>query len=252
MDSATPGLTGKIAIVTGAGSGIGHAIAGRLRELGVTVVGADITFPQGTASTTEMHLDVGVAESVHHLVEQVTGAYGRIDHLVHAAGVGLSAPFLDTSLESFDRIIGINLRGSFMLGQACARAMRATKSQGSIVNIASVSGMRGNSGRAAYGASKGGLITLSQVMALELAPLGIRVNVIAPGPIESPLTARMYTPNHRQAWLDHVPAGRFGTACEVAHAAAFLCSEAAAYITGHVLAVDGGFLATGLHEKPAA
>jgi NAD(P)-dependent dehydrogenase (short-subunit alcohol dehydrogenase family) len=119
---------------------------------------------------------------------------------------------------------------------------------GAIVNIASVSGLRGSVGRAAYGASKGGVITLSQVMAVELAPLGIRVNVIAPGPIDTPLVQRLHDNEVRDAYHRLVPMARYGTPAEIAGAALYLCGPDAAYITGHVLAVDGGFLAAGLRR----
>ncbi|MDE2327968.1 MAG: SDR family oxidoreductase, partial [Rhodospirillales bacterium] len=151
--------------------------------------------------------------------------------------------------ELFDRIIAINLRGTFLVAQAAARAMVA-QGGGAIVNIASVSGMRGNVGRTAYGASKGGVVIMSQVMAVELATAGVRVNVIAPGPVDTPLVARMHDAEIRRIWTDAVPMRRYATPEEIAGAAAFLCSEDAGYVTGHVLAVDGGFLGTGVQRRP--
>jgi NAD(P)-dependent dehydrogenase (short-subunit alcohol dehydrogenase family) len=177
------------------------------------------------------------------VVAATLSAHGRLDCLVNSAGIGADVPFLQTSAEKFDRIIAVNLRGTFLIGQACARVMGAG---GAIVNIASVSGLRGNTGRAAYGASKGGVITLTQVMACELAELGIRVNAIAPGPVDTPLVAAVHDAEVRAAFNSFVPMRRYGTPEEIAAAAAYLCSDDASYVTGHVLAVDGGFLAGGM------
>lgn len=233
-------LNGKIVIVTGGASGIGAATADHFSKLGAIVLAADI------AATASHRLDVTDPASCAALADLAIERHGRIDGLVHCAGIGADTPFLEMRVEDFDRIIAVNLRGSFLIGQACAQRMGAG---GAIVNIASVSGMRGNTGRAAYGASKGGVITLSQVMATELAARGIRVNVIAPGPVETPLVAAVHDAAIRRSWTDVVPMGRYGTPLEIAASAAFLCSEAASYITGHVLAVDGGFLAGGIHRR---
>jgi NAD(P)-dependent dehydrogenase (short-subunit alcohol dehydrogenase family) len=139
----------------------------------------------------------------------------------------------------------VNLRGTFLVGQACARAMVPGAV---IVNIASVSGMRGSTGRSAYGASKGGIINLSQVMALELAPLGVRVNVISPGPVDTPLVARMHDAEIRQIYTRAIPLARYGTPEEIAGAAVFLCGADSTYVTGHVLVVDGGFMSAGIRR----
>jgi NAD(P)-dependent dehydrogenase (short-subunit alcohol dehydrogenase family) len=232
-------LSGKITIVTGGASGIGAAIAERFASGGAVVIAADI------APGSTYPLDVADAESCAALVARVMAMHGRIDCLVNCAGIGADIAFLDTPPETFDRIIAVNLRGSFLIGQACARVMRPG---GAIVNIASVSGLRGNVGRAAYGASKGGVITLSQVMAVELAARGIRVNVIAPGPVDTPLVARLHDAAIRAVWHDAVPMRRYGTPGEIAATAAFLCGDDASYLTGQVLAVDGGFLAAGIQR----
>lgn len=230
-------LAGKIAIVTGGMSGIGAAIAARFAAEGAEVVAADL------AEGAPWRVDVADEGACAELARAVMARYGRIDCMVNSAGIGRDIPFLETSAEQFDRIIAVNLRGSFLIGQACARVMVAGAA---IVNIASVAGMRGSTGRAAYGASKGGVITLSQVMAAELAPLGIRVNVIAPGPIDTPLVARMHDVEMRAAYTRLVPMRRYGSPEEVAGAALYLCGPDASYVTGHVLAVDGGFLAGGV------
>lgn len=242
-------LDGKVAVVTGGLSGIGAAISQRLAAEGARVVAADIssdaTTPDSTAAIAPLHTDVSNPDDTLTLAKAVHDTYGRLDCLVHCAGVGRDIPFLDTPVAEFDHIIAVNLRGTFLIGQACARIMRDCGG-GSIVNLASISGIRGNVGRAAYGASKGGVVILSQVMAVDLAAFNIRVNVIAPGPIDTPLVAQMHDAEIRNAWTRAVPMHRYGTPDEVAGAAAFLCSDDSSFVTGHVLAVDGGFLGTGL------
>ena len=241
-------LAGKIAIVTGGLSGIGAAVAERLVAEGAQVVAADLATDAtslGDAKLAPFQADVANPDSVAALVAAVLARHGRIDCLVNSAGIGRDIPFLDTPLEMFDRIVAINLRGTFIVGQAVARAMRDSGG-GAIVNIASVSGMTGNVGRSAYGASKGGVVVLSQVMAVDLAAFGIRVNVLAPGPVETPLVAAMHGAEIRERWAGVVPMRRYAQPAEMAGAAAFLCSDDASYVTGHVLAVDGGFLGAGL------
>lgn len=234
-------LTGKIALVTGAASGIGAAIAARFAEAGATVIAADIAY----APPHDGHVDVADAASVEALMARIAARHGRLDVLAHSAAIGCNRPFLDTSPETFARVIAVNLAGSFHVAQAAARLM-AAGGGGGIVLLSSVSGLRGNAGRAAYGAAKGGVQTLAQVMATELAPRGIRVNVLAPGPIRTPLTDAMATPASLAPWLRAIPQARLGTPAEVAEAALFLASDAASFVTGHLLAVDGGFLAAGV------
>ena len=249
---AAPRLAGKVAVVTGGLSGIGAAIALRLAAEGARVFAADLA-AQGRAvqngagvldGIEPVPLDVANEASVAECFSAIIARHGRLDILVNSAGIGRDTPFLDTPAAEFDRLIAVNLRGTFLAGQAAARLM--LERGGAIVNIASVSGLRGNRGRAAYGASKGGVVCLSQVMAVELARYGIRVNVIAPGPIETPLVAAVHTDAIRQDWLRQVPMRRYGAPEEVAGVAAFLCSDDASYVTGHVLAADGGFLAAGI------
>jgi NAD(P)-dependent dehydrogenase (short-subunit alcohol dehydrogenase family) len=252
-NSASPRLTGKVAIVTGGLSGIGAAVSRRLVSEGARVVAADLSVQDrmaenGSATLNGVEpvpLDVGDAASVAECFAAVVARHGRMDILINSAGVGRDIPFLETPVEEFDRIVAVNLRGTFLVGQAAARHM-VQGGGGAIVNIASVSGLRGIRGRAAYGASKGGVVTLSQVMAVELAMYGIRVNVIAPGPVETPLVAAIHTDAIRQDWLRQIPMRSYGTPDEIAGVAAFLCSDDASYVTGHVLAADGGFLAAGI------
>ncbi|MDQ3318443.1 MAG: SDR family oxidoreductase, partial [Actinomycetota bacterium] len=183
------------------------------------------------------------------LVASARKAFGHLDTLVTSAGVARSQPFLQTSLELWQETLNVNLTGTFLCCQAAAPAMAAARG-GRIVTIASVSGQRGGTGRAAYGASKGGVIALTRVMAVELARHNITVNAIAPGPIETPMIAELHTTADRAAWLKGVPAGRYGTPAEVAAAAVFLASDEAGYVTGHVLNVDGGFDAAGFTFEP--
>ena len=235
-------MRGRIALVTGGLSGIGEAVVARFRAEGATVIAADLS------AEGEDRVDVADPHSVASLVDGIVARHGRIDALVNSAGIGEDTPFLDTSVAQFDRILSVNLRGTFLIGQAVARQM-AAQGGGAIVNLSSISGVRGNIGRAAYGASKGGVVILSQVMATELAEHGVRVNVIAPGPVDTPLVARMHDAAIRAAWSRATPMARYAATSEIAGAALFLCSDDASFITGHVLAVDGGLLGTALARR---
>ncbi len=241
-------LDGKVAIVTGGLSGIGDAIARRMVAEGAAVIAADLASDArtlGDRPLTPLHADVADPESVAGLMRAVLDRHGRLDCVVNSAGIGQDIPFLDTPIETFDRIVAINLRGTFIVGQEAARAMSGTGG-GAIVNIASISGMTGNVGRSAYGASKGGVVVLSRVMAVDLASRGIRVNVLAPGPVETPLVAQMHSAELRARWVERTPLRRYARPDEMAGAAVFLCSDDSSFITGHVLVADGGFLGAGL------
>jgi NAD(P)-dependent dehydrogenase (short-subunit alcohol dehydrogenase family) len=232
-------LQNKVSIVTGAASGLGAAVAERFATEGARVIAADI------AAGAPYPLDVSDPASCAAIVQRVMSEHGRIDCLVNSAGIGADVPLLETTPELFDRIIAVNLRGTFLIGQACARVMKAGAA---IVNISSVSGMRGNTGRTAYGASKGGVITMSQVWATELGPHGIRVNAIAPGPVDTPMVEKMHDAEIRAIYARAIPMKRYGKPNEIAGAAAFLCSDDASYINGHVLVVDGGFMGGGIRR----
>jgi NAD(P)-dependent dehydrogenase (short-subunit alcohol dehydrogenase family) len=183
------------------------------------------------------------------MVACVLDAFGRIDILVNNAGVGGNTPFLETSLEEWNRIISINLTGAFLVAQACAREM-VKSGGGKIVNIASLSGQRGGNGRAAYGSAKAGLELLTKVMAVELAPHNINVNNIAPGAIETEMAKYAHDQATRAAYNYLIPMTRYGTPEEIADAAVFLCSDESRYVHGHTLNVDGGFRAAGLMFGP--
>src|SRR3712207_6370077 len=145
------------------------------------------------------------------MLDAVLARHGRVSLLVNSAGFGADIPFLNTPVEVLDRIHAVNVRGTFLCAQACARAMRAAGTGCAIVNIASVSGLRGNSGRAAYGASKGAVVTMTQVMAIDLAEHGIRVNAVAPGPVETPMVAALHGAEVRAAWERRTMMRRYGT-----------------------------------------
>ncbi|WP_199183536.1 MULTISPECIES: SDR family NAD(P)-dependent oxidoreductase [unclassified Brevundimonas] len=251
MTSLAGRMAGKTALVTGGGSGIGAAVAERLRAEGAVVVIGDLNVAETRVEADRvvaMPLDVAEEASVQTAVDRVVFDHGRLDVVVHSAGVAKLIPFLETPVTTFDHIMAVNARGAFIVGQCAARAMRDAGG-GSIVNIGSVSGMLGNGQRSAYGTSKGALITLSKIMAVELSAFGIRVNVVAPGPVGTPLTIGMYDPQVKKEWIDRMPLGRFGTPEEVAAAALFLASDESSFVTGHVLVVDGGFTIRGLDSS---
>ena len=252
---------GKAAIVTGAASGLGLAIGQRLSREGCAVAIADAD-AAGAARTRDAFLaaggraiavtaDVSRKDEVDAMVAATLAAFGRLDIAVANAGIGGMYPFLDESFEHWSRVLAVNLTGVFLTGQAAARAMRR-QGTGRIVNIASVSGIRAGSGRTAYGTSKAGVIHLTRQMALELGPLGITVNAVAPGPVETALVARDHTPDTRAAFNAMIPLHRYGTPEEIAAAVAFLASEEAAYVNGHTLTADGGFVAAGMIAKDVA
>lgn len=242
------GLTGKRAIVTGAAHGIGRAIAARLQEEGAHVLFADIDRDAARTAAGRapvMGVDVADAEQVQAMVAHATATMGGVDILVSNAGIMDRQPFLDMEPGFFDRVIGINLKGAFLCGQAAARAMVAQGTGGRIVNVASNSGVFGGRGRAAYGASKAGLINLTQTMAIELAEHGINVNAVAPGPTKTRVAT---TEEPGPAVMMRMPLQRFGTPEEIASVAAFLASDEASFVTGHVYGADGGYTTSGMME----
>jgi NAD(P)-dependent dehydrogenase (short-subunit alcohol dehydrogenase family) len=238
-------------LVTGGASGIGLACVEAARAAGWRAVAADrdaaalARVPAG-ADLMTLPLDVADEAAVVAAVARVEAEFGPLAGVVNSAGIAAVLPLEETGAELFRKILDVNVVGSFLVAREAVKAM-LPRGRGAIVHIASVSGIRGNIGRTAYGASKGAVITMTKVMASELGGRGIRVNAIAPGPIETPLTAQVHDAETRRLWGETTPMRRYGTPAEIAAAAVFLLDGAkAAYITGQVLAVDGGFSAAGL------
>jgi glucose 1-dehydrogenase len=255
-------LAGKAAIVTGAGSGIGRAIAlGYLAE-GASVLMADLDedtaretaeLGQHEASGAEVcRVDVADGESVRAMVSLAEARFGRLDILVHCAGIIHRTEFLDLTEEIFDRVVAVNLRGTFLCGLYAARRMAALGG-GAIVNFASVNAEVAASNTAAYCASKGGVQMLTRSMAVSLAPHKIRVNAIGPGTTRTNINRdRLDRPGALEAEARRIPLGRVGVPDDLVGPAIFLASDDAAYITGHTLFVDGGFLVSWNPEHPLA
>ena len=239
---------GKVALVTGASRGIGEAIAKRLASEGATVLAAArtaealekvvgaITESGGKASA--VPLDLADPASIESGVKSALASRGQIDVLVNNAGVTEDNLLLRMSKEAWDRVLGTNLTGVFLLTQAVVRGM-LKKRYGRIVNVTSVVGLMGNAGQANYAASKAGLVGFTKSLARELASRNITCNAVAPGFISTAMTDRM-TEEARQSLSGQIPLGRLGTAEDVAGAVAFLASEEASYVTGTVLNVSGG------------
>ena len=194
-------------------------------------------------------LDVSDEDAITRCVAACADEFGPIAGAVNSAGIASDIPAMETSAALFRKILEVNLIGSFLVSREIARHMQV-HGGGSIVNISSVSGIRGNSGRVAYGASKSGVINMTKVLAVEWAPMSIRVNAIAPGPIETPLVRQMHTAESRAEWLHGVPLDRYGEPSEIAGTAIYLLDSAkSSYVTGQTISVDGGYTAAGLQHN---
>jgi NAD(P)-dependent dehydrogenase (short-subunit alcohol dehydrogenase family) len=242
--------------VTGGASGIGLAIVQAVLGEGWRAVVADLSpgnLDQARdilGAANEMvrfeQLDVSDEEAVTRAIVRCEAEFGPLTGLVNSAGIASDTPALETPTALFRKILEVNLIGSFVACREAARLMR-DRGAGSIVNIASVSGIRGSSGRVAYGASKSGMILMTKVMAVEWASFGVRVNAVAPGPVETPLVKEVHTEQVRASWTSTVPQRRYGTPDELAGAAIFLLDgKRSSFVTGETICVDGGFTAAGM------
>jgi len=240
-------LNDRVALITGAGQGIGAAIAHRFAREGAVVVCADIKL-EGVQATTESIrsaggkaeaevVDVADKAQVEALVSRVVAAHDRLDILINNAGITRDALAMRMKEEDWDLVMRVNLRGTFLPSQAVIRPMRKRR-WGRIVNTSSIAAL-GNAGQANYSASKGGVISLTRTLALELASSGITVNCVAPGAITTPMLETV-PEEIRAKFIERIPLGRFGTPDDVAAAHLFFCSDLADYITGQVLFIDGG------------
>lgn len=243
-----------VAVVTGGARGIGLGIAEWFLAAGYRVALLDIdaeTLSQtgkrlyDTARVLPLHCDVSSPQQVQVAIQQVAATFGRIDALINNAGVAIFKRIAETTYDEWRHVLATNLDGTFLCTQACVPVMLKTGG-GSIVNISSISGLRASTLRVAYGTSKAAIIHLTKQQAVELGTQGIRVNAIAPGPVETEMAKLVHSVAVRADYHDIIPLNRYGTIEEIAAAAGFLCSPAASFINGQVLAVDGGFDATGV------
>ena len=244
---------GNVALVTGAARGIGLATAQRFLSEGWAVGLMDWDAGELAVAVRalgqpervlELQLDVSKPEDAENAVARMREKFGRLDALVNNAGVAEFGGVMETSLEIWREIMDVNLTGPFIMTQAAVPVMRETG--GAIVNITSISSLRASTLRVAYGTSKAGLAHLTKQLAVELASYGIRVNAVAPGPVDTAMALKVHTKEIRKDYHDAIPLNRYGLPEELADAIYYLCGPQSSYITGQVLAVDGGFEAAGI------
>ncbi|MBM07701.1 MAG: 3-oxoacyl-ACP reductase [Oceanibulbus sp.] len=243
-------MNDTVALITGAARGIGLATAALFHSEGRRVVMLDrdtdelteaaATLPGALAIT----CDVSSPQHVAQAVAEIEQTYGRLDILVNNAGVADFGPLAETDFSRWRRVMETNLDGVFLMSQACLALLSARG--GAIVNIASISGLRASTLRIAYGTSKAAVIHLTKQQAAELGEVGIRANCVCPGPVDTKLALAVHSPEIRAAYHDAIPLKRYGTEREIADVICFLASERASYVTGQVVASDGGFDATGV------
>ena len=244
----------KVALVTGAARGIGLAVAQRFLNDGWRVALLDIErelLAESVAALAKpdtalaVTCDVSDANAVASALADIERRFGRLDALINNAGVAVFAPLMETSDADWNRVLAVNLTGPFLCAKAAVPLMQR-HGGGAIVNITSISGLRASTLRSAYGTSKAGLAHLTKQLAVELAELGIRVNGVAPGPVDTAMAKAVHSREIRADYHDAIPLNRYGLEEELAEAVFFLCSDRASYITGQILAVDGGFDAAGI------
>lgn len=243
----------KVALVTGAARGIGLATANRFLADGWRVALLDIDGDNLARTMTALDLpdrtlaltaDVADEPQVNVALDRLRSTFGRLDALVNNAGVAIFTAAHETAVADWQRVLAVNLTGPFLVTRAATPLL--AEQGGAIVNITSISGLRASTLRVAYGTSKAGLAHLTKQFAVELASAGIRVNAVAPGPVDTAMAKAVHSPEIRKDYHDTIPLNRYGLESEIAEAIFFLCSERASYITGQILAVDGGFEATGI------
>lgn len=246
-------LKNKVAVVTGAAQGIGEGIAREYIAEGAKVILADIQDDKGRALAAELggdaacrfvHCDVSNAADAKAAIDAAVTAFGRVDVVVCNSGINLTGNILDLSEENFDKVLSVNLKGAFLVGQAGARWMAENGVEGSIINMSSINAVVASPQILAYAVSKGGLNQLTTAMALGLAPYNIRVNGVGPGSIETDLLVNIFSadPNVRKGMLARTPLGRLGTPREIGRICVFLGSEDSSYMTGQTIYADGGRL----------
>jgi len=249
-----PSSQSQVALVTGAARGIGLATAKKFLAEGWRVALLDIEGDLLTEAVAEigkdddtlaLTCDVSDATAVGAAMKSVEQRFGRLDALVNNAGIAVFAPLMETSEADWRRVLEVNLTGPFLCTKAAVPLMRDSNG-GAIVNITSISAVRASTLRSAYGTSKAGLAHLTKQLAVELAALNIRVNAVAPGPVDTAMAKQVHTKEIRADYHDAIPLNRYGLEEELADAIYFLCSGNASYITGQILAVDGGFDAAGI------
>jgi len=244
----------RVALVTGASYGLGAATAIGLAEDGYDVAIADLaadTLSATTAAVTRLGrralplaLDVRDAASIDRAMTSVTGAFGRVDVLVNNAGVQLRRLALDVTPDEWDQVLAVNLKGAFFMSQAVARHLVARQAPGVIVSLASTFAFVGFAERSTYGISKGGIVQMTRMLAIEWAAHGIRVNAVAPGTVETESRAPfLQDPEARHRMIDRIPVKRFGLPEEVAGTIRYLVGPAGAYVTGQTILIDGGLTA---------
>ena len=252
--SSTPVSNQPVAVITGGARGIGLAIAHwflahdhrvALWDIDAQTLGRTAGELNDPARVLAIHCDVSQPDQVDAATARVVDTFGRIDALVNNAGVAVFKPINQTTFDDWRHVLGTNLDGPFLCTQAVAPVMRRNGG-GAVVNIASISGLRASTLRVAYGTSKAALIHLTKQHATELGTVGIRCNVVAPGPVETEMAKLVHSVAIRSDYHDVIPLERYGTTEEIANVVGFLCSPAASYVNGQVIAVDGGFNAAGV------
>jgi len=245
-------LDGKRVIITGGGGGIGGAIASRMARAGARIMIADLNLESAERTAHllgsehfAVHVDVAELKSVEAMVAKADREMGGADVLVHSAGVAMLRDIFDIEPADWRRVIDINLMGTYYCCLTVAKSIVARKGNGCLINIASAAAERPSRGATAYGASKGGVVTLTKGLAVDLASRNIRVNAIAPGPVETEMARKEHRSEIRTTFQSMIPMGRYARPEEIASAAVFLASDESSYVSGAIVVVDGGYSGAG-------